>query len=220
MVPQAAALQAPAPANALVFGASSDPKVNILLVKFFFRNYKVIPAGIERVSRPPDYTLDAARQNDGMGRGRSALVRTGRVREGRVDDGEQVIAVRNVPCHAGMLRRGIANNGFRLGHLHWFVKEADERKDPRGQQDPMYVVVAGFYRGSDTSAPSREQVEALRALANMPWHNCYVWYNDNGLSTVNFVGRAPDKKPQRTLVVRNGSLVVEDISDILPEERE
>lgn len=222
MVASTALSAAPAaPVQQLVLGNAADPDaIAMALVKFAFRRPELIPAGIPKVDRQPDYKLDVARQLDAYRSGHKDVAQLGRVRKGRVDTGTQVIKVQR-PVHAGLIRRGLANNGFRLTHLHWFTKDSDPKKDPKGQQDPIYTVCACFVRGTQAQEPERAHVEALRALAKLTWNNVYVWENPTGQpATLNFGGLAKDQKPKHTLVVRNGIILVEDVQDTLSEERE
>ncbi len=222
MVASNAALVTPAASatpQALVLGEADDQNaIGTILVKFTFKKPEMIPAGVPQVDRMPSYQLDVARQLEMFRLGHKQLGEVGRARKNRVDTGTQVIKIER-PVHAGILRRGIANNGFRLSHLHWFKME--DARDTRGQKEPAYVVVACFVRGTPEGEPTAQQVEALRALANMTWNKLYVWENPNGQpATINFVGRAPNQNPKLSLVVRDGSVVLEDVVEVIPEERE
>jgi hypothetical protein len=204
----------------LILGSPNDENgVQIILVKFSFKNPALIPAGIPQVDRQPSYQLDVARQLAAFNDGQDKLAREGRVRKGRVDTGVQVIQLER-PVHAGFLRRGIANRGFRMTHLHYFKQTPDPKKDPRGQQEPMYVVVACFVRHHDAPKPEAAHVAALRELAAMTWNKCFVWDNPNRLATINFVGRAPNQKPKYSIVVRDGNVAAEAVQEALTEEQE
>lgn len=216
----AAATAAPSAPQALVLGEGDDPNmIGTILVKFTFKKLEMLPSHIiPQVDRMPSYKLDVARQLEMYRLGEKQLGALNRVRKGRVDTGTQVIKMER-PVHAGFLRRGIANRGFRLSHLHWFKME--DTRDTKGQKEPAYVVVACFVRGNPEAKPTSQQVEALRALANMTWNKLYVWENQTGNpATINFVGRAPGQKPKLSAVVRDGSVVLEDVSDVITEERE
>lgn len=207
--------------QALVLGSAEDPNaVGMVLVKFFFKDPDLIPAGISRVDRQPSYQLDVARQLEAFKAGQKALAISGRVRKGRVDTGEQVIKF-NRPVHAAVLRRGLANNGYRLTHLHWFSIDPDPAKDTKGQAEPMYVVCACLVRQLQNSEPSSAHVDALRALSNLAWNTLFVWENPPGNpATINFRGLAKGQKPKAALVVRDGSVIVEEVADVLPESQE
>lgn len=208
---------APQPVNTGLVLASTDlrPEVEILLAKFSFKDPNLIPAGITRVDREPDYRMDVAHQLAAYRTSRPELGKTGRVREGRVDTGTQVVTTRR-PIHAAILRRGLTNVGFSLTHLHWFSKESNP-KDTRQASDPIYVVVASFARGSRDAAPTTKEVEALRALARVTWGSCYVWDNpqlnpeDAVVSTINFTGGPlKDQDAKQAIAVRDGKIIAVD----------
>ncbi len=205
----------------LNLGASDDENgISMLLVKFFFKDHNLIPVGIPRVERAPSYKLDVARQLEALKAGQKDLATLGRARKGRIDTGTQVIKV-NRPVHAGLLRRGLANNGFRFSHLHWFSLEPDAAKDPRGQAEPMYVVCACLVRRLENSEPDVAQMEALRELAKLSWNTLFVWENPPGEpATINFRGLAKGQKPKLALVVRDGKVVPEEVADVIAEEAE
>ena len=207
--------------QALDLGSADDENsIGLLLVKFFFKDHRLIPAGIPRVERAPSYRLDVARQLEALKAGHKDLAKLGRARKGRIDTGTQVIKL-NRPVHAGLLRRGLANNGFRFSHLHWFSLEPDAQKDPKGQAEPMYVVCGCLVRRVQNSEPDVAQMEALRELAKLSWNTCFVWENPPGEpATINFRGLAKGQKPKLSLVVREGKVIAEEVADIIPEEQE
>jgi hypothetical protein len=211
--------QAAGSTQQLVLGSNDDANaIDMVLVKFFFKDHLLIPSGVPKVERAPTYQVDVAHQLEAMRAERKDLARLGRVRKGRVDTGTQAIKV-NRPIHAALVRRGLANNGFRLSHLHWF--KMDDSSDKQGNQEPMYVVVACMIRSLTNSQPESTHVAALRELANMTWNACFVWENPPGKpATINFRGRAPNQKPKHALVVRDGTVEVEDVTEPLPEEKE
>lgn len=205
--------------GALTLGETDDRgEVEIVLVKFNFKDDKLIPIGIPRVERQPDYRIDVARQLDAYRTGQKELGKVGRIRKGRVDTGTQVISTKR-PTQSAVIRRGLANNGFRLANLHWFSRQSNP-KDHKQSSEPLYVVVACFIRGANDSVPTTAEVAALRALASMTWSQCFVWDNPNQLATINFLGRLADQKPKQSITVRDGSVVALDVDVAVMEEQE
>lgn len=201
--------------------------IDILLVKFNFgeKNFDYIPAGIEWVDRPPDYQVDVIHQQDALRAGADkSVIEVGRVREGRVDTGEQVLSV-NRPVQAAMLRRGLINNGFRLSHLHAFKRANtnNPRKDndPRKELPTTFAMNAVYTRGItgiETTAPI---TEALRQMAKLAWSNSYLWDNGPGKpATINFAGCLQFQPPKKALVVREGRVVAIDVAAPVTEEDE
>lgn len=206
-------------AQVLVLGETEQRvPVLTLLVKFTFKRPELIPEGIPRVDRPYDYQVDVAHQVDAYNAGQAKLGRVGRIRKGRVDTGEQVIAVRR-PVHAGMIRRGLASQGFSLQDLHWYSRE-DSGRGPKSV-DPKYVVVASFVNRLQNSEPLAAHVRALRELAAMTWAQCFVWDNPNSLATINFVGKQGDgQQPKHAIVARGGKVTAIDIVEKVAEAQE
>ena len=188
-----------------------NPAAVAVLVKFNFTNKRWIPAGIPEKGRQSDADMDRIHADIAATTFENpALGEIGRYRPGRVDTGEATVN-NALEAHAGLIRRGLYNNGYVLADLNWF--------ENRGK----FVVVAAFRPVSpDVTAPklSEKTVTALRALSTTTWNFCHVWENPNGVVTVNFVGRNPDKKPARSIVIRNGAIEVDLVEALLPEQEE
>lgn len=186
-------------------------EIETVLVKFTFKNREFVPSGIPQVERQPDYRMDVLHQREAHKAGHGGLAHVGRVREGRVDTGGNVITTTR-PAHSGVLRRGLANNGFHLVSLHWFTKtERDE---------PNYTVVACFGRVPEGMQYTPSIIEALRELANMSWGRCYVWDNPNQVATINFVGYLKGQSPKQAVAVRDGDIVAVDVPKAMDEDEE
>lgn len=209
------------PAPAVVNGTLSlaetetrDPLQGVL-VKFNFgeKYLDLIPAGVPQVDRESDGMMDVYHQIAALQAGLDqSLTRLGRVRPGRVDTGTNVLAV-NWPVHAAILRRGLANNGFRLVGIHWFSRDKDERR--------TYVLNAAYIRSGRGIELTDSVTQALRDLANMTWGQCFVWDNPPGNpATVNFVDVQRRQKPKFALAVRDGQVAALEAVEYLPEEQE
>ena len=128
----------------------------------------------------------------------------GRIRDGRVDTGEQVYD--NVSmCAAEFIRRALTNNGFGLDDAHWYTHKRD------GRQTKFVVSLAFSASDAPITEYNRETTEAFRDLAATPWY-CHVWINPNGVLTVNFVS-VQQGEPRRQVTVRNRVLGVVDVGD-------
>lgn len=186
----------------------------VVWVKFNFTNPNHIPPGIIRNDRrPEDGILDRNNAFKARSIGRPDLAEVGRHREGRVDTGEKVHE--NVQqTQLAFLRRGMANNGLKLGRCRWYIHRIEGRQT-------KFVVELGF-----TSNPkvmltlTRQQEDALRALARDAVWTSHIWYNPDDTCTVNMVQRQPDVSPKNAIVVRDGKLIVVQTSQLIEESAE
>jgi hypothetical protein len=196
-------------------GAEAAAKA--VLVKFTFNNESWVPKGIRRKDRQNDASMDYFHQRDLFTFEDPSLGEIGRHRPNRVDTGTPT--VNNAQqVHAGIIRRALRNNGYVLSDLHYFEKKEQGRPS-------KYVVVADFKPVSPETLERVPEllsgtVEALRALAKTTWNFCHVWENQNGVITVNFVGRMPDQAPRRAIIVRDGALEIDLVEQVMPEEQE
>ena len=193
----------------------------LVLVKFTLSNRSLVPRGIREVERQPDIKIDMKHRLDALNLklGRDVM-RTGRFRAGRVDTGVPMIQDPGL-CHAALLRRGLANNGFRLVDLHYF------RKPPAGDKSwaKEKFIIVGSYEPpfSEDQVPLKVTdsiLDALRALSAMTWNNCVVWDNPNASLTVNFGGRAANAIPKCAIRVQDGRIVSSPVTGFVCEEDE
>ncbi|MBX4211679.1 MAG: hypothetical protein KW806_02715, partial [Candidatus Yanofskybacteria bacterium] len=137
-------------------------------------------------------------------------------RPGRVDTGKPT--VNNAQhIHAAIIRQALRNNAYIPTDLYWFPQ------DKAGVT--KCVVVSEFSpvsREAFEKAPEvpRRSLDALRALARTTWNFCHIWENPDGVVTVNFVGRMPEMKPRRAVVIRKGAIEIGLVDALLPEEEE
>ncbi len=184
-----------------------------VLVKFAFTNGKWIPSEIEEKDRRSDAEMDAYHAELAKSIDKPELGQIGRLRPGRVDTGKATLDNIQV-AHAGMIRKGLVSIDYHLTELHKFYH----------QEKNKWFVVAAFNPvkpGSSVPKLSARARDALQKLAEMCWQYMHVWENPNGVVTVNFVGRMPDRKPLRALIVnREGALQVHEVGEISPEQEE
>ena len=209
--------------------------VNTVMVKFMFTNPAHIPPGI------PQRTVTSISQKEtdeynaivAAAAGHAELAEVGRVRQGRIDTGDQT--VNNLQLvQLGLIRRGLANVMFQLRSCHSYPKPATPTSSRK------YVVVLTFKGGpSDsgyyeeaTATPeakeahkllnSPEVVSALRSLANTTWQYCHVWDNSRTrkTATINVGGRIPDGRPLHAIAVRGGEIVPVELKAALTEGQE
>jgi hypothetical protein len=198
--------------------------VDIILVKFTFLREDLIPAGIHEVERPNDAVMDMLHMREAIRTGAGDRAFVGRAREGRVDTAD-VMMQTGKPVHAAMLRRGLANNGYRMRDIHWFV-----RRDKVSGNVIGYVVNAQFERAvNGVSYPEHgpATIEALRALSRMTWGRSFHYDNRNvrdgqqvNLTTLNFTELMEGAQPQKAVTVRRGQVVTIDVASAMSEEEE
>lgn len=186
----------------------------VVWVKFNFTNPNHIPPGIIRHDRrPEDNILDRNNAFKARSIGRPDLAEVGRHREGRVDTGEKVHE--NVQqLQVAFLRRGMANNGFHIGRCRWYLHQVPNRQ-------MKYVVEIGFTNNPDVVLNlTRQQEDALRALARDAVWTGHVWFNPDDTCTVNMVQRQPGATPRHAVVVRDGKILVVEAGKLIEESAE
>lgn len=186
----------------------------VVWVKFNFTNPNHVPPGIMRMDRrPDDHILDRDHAHKAMSIGRPDLAEVGRHREGRVDTGEKVHE--NVQqTQLAFLRRGMANNGMKLGRCRWYIHQVPGRQT-------KFVVELGFTHNPQAMLTlTRQQEDALRALARDAVWTSHIWANPDDTCTVNMVQRQPGVPPKNAVVVRDGKLTVVEVSKLIEEAAE
>lgn len=186
---------------------------SVVWVKFNFTNQKHIPPGIERIDRPGDKLLDLLHAHKAKRAGQASLAEVGRHREGRVDTGEKV-RENLQQTQLAFLRKGMANNGFRVSRCRWYEHQVEGRQS-------KYVVEIGFTDNINASIwLTRGQEEALRALARDAVWTAHIWANPDDTCTVNMVQRQPSVVPKNAVVIRNGAITVVPVKNLIEESGE
>ena len=192
-----------------------------VLVKFNFTNPARIPAGIPEKARLNDFQIDHIHAQKAADMGNSELGQFGRVREGRVDTGEQMTPKNGlINTQVAIIRRSLAAKGFVLCALYYYKHEMTEPG-----RKAKFVVVLEF-RESSTALTrvmrsSSEVVAAVRALSEMVWQFCHVWDNPDSSITVNLVGAQPEKfTPRHAVRVIDGQLVCVEVAEPVAEAEE
>ncbi len=170
------------------------------IVKFSLNNRNLIPAGIpEKNARTRD-TNYAKRVGEALEAGAPQLADQGRVREGVVDTGEQVLEQSSVSVLK--LELTLFANGHVLSDLHWFEKKPNDPKKGKSK----FVICATFTQPE--TVPVKATLNPLLAILSLvTWGQVYIWRNPNGTNTVNLTARWPDQQPQYSLEASDGSWV-------------
>jgi hypothetical protein len=187
----------------------------VLLVKFFFTNSTLVPQGLRMVD--PDgvhgttLKLGRDRVHAIMARksGAAELGEVGRVRDGRVDTGNNMLKEDGTRISVAKLMSEIQAAGFKLLDAHYIV----QTKVKNGRQTTKYVVVLSFGIGEAIKL-GHTTLEGIQGLAATTWGNVHGWDNSatEGVNTLNLVGRLPDQKPSKRVALIDGELEVINIA--------
>jgi len=188
-----------------------------ILVKFFFTNSGAVPDEIpeKRDRRFTNPVMDQLHTDIAKALGLDEeLGKVGRVREGRVDTGKNIINNLSMVQVADLLRQfasadycGPLADYYYLTNVHWFEQPA---RAPG--KKPKFIVVLGYNQlGPEKVTPAMLELakvteNARMELSAITWQFCHVWQNLNGVTTVNMVGRQPGANPKHAIVVRDGEL--------------
>jgi len=179
--------------------------VDTIIAKFTVNKRAMVPAGIAERQRGTDEQSDVRQQLNTIRAGQADLAEVGRVREGRVDSGEQRIIVEGNPTNVDFLRRNLTSSGFRLTQVQYYERVTDPGKP---WSKTKYVIECIFTRVTAELEPydTTKIDDALRQLATTSFNFCYVWVNPDLTCTINLSGRAPDVDSHGSLKVVDGEL--------------
>jgi hypothetical protein len=197
--------------NEPVLGSAILTGANAVLVKFTFSKPENIPVGLKKKWRASDYRVDVAHAEAAEDAGQSELSAIGRVRNNRIDTGEQVIVLPS--AQIALLRAGLRLQGFPLTDAFW-----QERK--RTGKKSQYILTCAFGHGGKAMAASEELTAALQSLSNDASWTAYVWQNPDKTITVNCNSRQLAVAPKHALVVRKGTIAVREVATNLTEGQE
>lgn len=159
-----------------------------ILIKFLFTNPKHIPAGIpeqkvgSNEERDLNHLIEAATQCW------IEKAEVGRVREGRVDTGENFIPGLNSVSIGEGFAQLIGGGWNRIANPHWFCQQPKTQPGQKPRQ-LKYVVVLNLMRidGARVLAPNtpKEALGGLNYLINDCNWTLHGWTNPNGVITLN-----------------------------------
>ncbi|MDB5224545.1 MAG: hypothetical protein JWO43_167 [Candidatus Adlerbacteria bacterium] len=185
-----------------------------VVVRFIFTNARYLPAGLREGKREEVRLMNNRHMNDKYTGGDQSLAEVGRLREGHVDTGRQVIdnlkGVSAVEFWDDMQRVG-----YHMCHAMYFKEfQPGKSKKSRSDDNPnevkekfKYTIVLHFSRTGELLRLTKEQRNSLEAFFEGCLWTCHIWENPElNPHTINFVQIQPGINPDYELVVINNAI--------------
>lgn len=167
---------------------------HLVLVKFGFTNRNRLPNGLrQNANTRPDMNLDERHARWVRDQGLGDLAQVGRIRQGRVDTGEELIkglVVNPFSIHSSLIGAGFCLT--KEDPPHWYV----QRKKKGRNTVWKYWVVLPYWCGTkpeDELHLEGDQARQILAFFKRDY-NCRLWSNPDGTITVNFPKLADQKE--------------------------
>lgn len=180
-----------------------------IMVSFSLSKRKLVPAGIpEKVSRTRE-SMDARHVSQAFDVGRPDLVERGRLIDGQMTTGEQVLTEEKVAV--AELEKSLLVAGYVLADIHWYRKDptvSTKKNEETGEVyyiKPKFMVNATFTRLPIDWIPALPLIPA--ELTAPVWGLLCLWQNITGTTVVNLTARQPDLAPQYSLEVETNSFI-------------
>jgi hypothetical protein len=177
---------------------------NTVIVSFSLSNRNLVPAGIpDKVARVRE-AMDVRHVSQALDAGRPELLERGRLMDGLVTTGEQVLAEQYVTV--AEMEKALLAAGYVLADIHWYEKLPSPCKDKRNfKPKSKFMVNATLSRLPTDYKPILPSIPD--ELTAPVWGQAYIWQNPDNKSVVTLTARAPHEHPRYSLEVKSGSFI-------------